>query len=79
MKPDRISVRSRDIVRTSHLATHQRRRNIPCPLCGWHRLIDAGNRTNTVTFPPSHPCFEDADYFQKCCKCKNIIGISKSY
>lgn len=51
--------------------------SLECPKCGWHRLIDSRCGTTSRTYMPGQLGYEDADYFQKCCKCGEEIGIKK--
>lgn len=53
------------------------RNSLHCPGCGWHRLIDTSRGTISQTFKPGQPGYDDADYYQKCCKCGKEIGIKK--
>ncbi len=41
---------------------HTRLRSLSCPSCGWHRLIDTGNRTVSRTYSPGDPGYACADY-----------------
>ena len=56
---------------------HTRLRSLSCPSCGWHRLIDTGNRTVSRTYSPGEPGYACADYYQKCAHCNEEIGIQK--
>ena len=55
-----------------------RKKQLPCPVCGFRRLIDADESNESELVPESQ--IEDGwhpDYFQKCKKCGNQIGIRK--
>ncbi len=53
-------------------------KKIPCPICGFSRLIDSDENVKSETKAVNdisdgwHP-----DYIQKCPQCKNQIGIRK--
>jgi len=51
--------------------------SLACPCCGWHRLIDTGKRTRSRTISPNDPEHPDADYYQKCPRCGEQVGIKK--
>ncbi len=55
-----------------------KRKHLSCPLCGFKRLIDAeaDNQSELVAEKDMKIDWK-ADYFQKCPKCKNQIGIRK--
>jgi len=55
---------------------HHRKR-IPCPACPFERLIDAGEYIRSKTYAPGDEGYLEADYYQKCSKCKADIGIKK--
>jgi DNA-directed RNA polymerase subunit RPC12/RpoP len=60
--------------------SHPRERHrsrIPCPSCGFERLIDTGLHTRSKTFIEGQSGYLAADYYQKCKKCKAEIGIKK--
>jgi len=49
-----------------------------CPICGFKRLIDSDVNTKSELKPEKE--IRDgwcADYYQKCPKCRNQIGIKK--
>jgi len=49
-----------------------------CPVCGLKRLIDASADTKSELIPESKiKKGWKADYYQKCPKCRNQIGIRK--
>ena len=41
------------------------------------RLIDSGLLTVSETFIPGQNGYESADYYQKCSRCNEEIGIKK--
>lgn len=55
-----------------------KKKQLQCPVCGFPRLIDSEAGTESEVVPEDkiqegwHP-----DYFQKCHKCGNQIGIRK--
>ena len=51
--------------------------SIICPNCGFRRLIDSGLLTVSETFIPGQNGYESADYYQKCSRCNEEIGIKK--
>ncbi len=55
-----------------------KKKQLPCPVCGFPRLIDAidGIESETVA-EKMIPKGWYPDYFQKCYHCKNQIGIKK--
>ncbi len=54
------------------------KKKLPCPVCGFERLIDEDEHTKTEAKAESAmPPDWIADYFQKCPRCKNQIGIKK--
>ena len=51
---------------------------LTCPVCGFPRLIDSGAHTVSEVIPESKiQAGWQPDYFQKCHKCGNQIGIKK--
>jgi len=55
-----------------------RRKNLICPVCGFGRLIDAAENTCSELKAEKEIDIQWVpDYFQKCPKCKNQIGIKK--
>lgn len=51
---------------------------LKCPVCGYERLIDASVHNRSILFPESKmPTGWEPDYYQKCPRCKNEIGIKK--
>ena len=72
----RVGIRS--LPQNSRPRTYHRKQDkIPCPNCGFDRLIDTGTNTRSQTYLPDDPGYEDADYYQKCGRCKARIGIRK--
>lgn len=54
------------------------KRSLKCPVCGFERLIDASIYNQSELFPEiKMPRNWLPDYFQKCPRCKNQIGIRK--
>ena len=55
-----------------------KRKHLPCPVCGFKRLIDA-DEYNVSELKPEQEIEANwrADYFQKCPRCKQQIGIKK--
>lgn len=54
------------------------KRMLPCPECGFRRLIDADEHTKTETIAEvKMPQDWIPDFFQKCPQCKKQIGIRK--
>lgn len=51
--------------------------SIICPNCGFRRLIDTSRFTVSDTFIPGQNGYESADYYQKCSRCNEEIGIKK--
>ena len=50
---------------------------LKCPLCG-ARLIDSAKNIVTELTPQGNAeCEKVSDYYQKCNKCKQLIGIKK--
>lgn len=56
----------------------KRKRRIPCPVCGFERLIDA-DIDNKSELKAEKELSDDwiPDYYQKCPRCKNQIAIRK--
>lgn len=55
-----------------------KKKKIPCPLCGFSRLIDADENNESELYAEKDmPLDWQPDYFQKCPHCKNQIGIRK--
>lgn len=55
-----------------------RKKQIPCPVCGFRRLIDAEMDNLSELMPENKmPDGWHPDYFQKCPQCKKQIGIRK--
>lgn len=55
-----------------------KRKKIPCPHCGFKRLIDAEEKNKSELFTENEmPDDWKADYFLKCPQCKKQIGIRK--
>ena len=48
---------------------HTRLRSLSCPSCGWHRLIDTGNRTVSRTYSSGDPGWNT---------CRSTTAISRS-
>ena len=55
----------------------QRKARLPCPACGFGRLIDTGQHTRSKTYMVGENGYNEADYYQKCSSCKAEIGIRK--
>lgn len=54
------------------------KKKIPCPVCGFHRLIDAEASNQSELRAEENITLDwKPDYFQKCPRCKNQIGIRK--
>lgn len=54
------------------------RTQLDCPICGFKRLIDSDINTKSELKPEKDiKNGWHADYFQKCPRCKNQIGIKK--
>ena len=53
------------------------RRRLSCPICNFERLIDTGQNTKSQTYQVGDSAYLNADYYQKCSKCKSVIGITK--
>ena len=54
------------------------RKALPCPVCGFGRLIDSTSDNKSELVPEKD--IKDGwvpDYFQKCPRCKTQIGIKK--
>lgn len=54
------------------------RKQLPCPICGFKRLIDANSDNKSELMAEKD--IEKGwipDYYQKCPNCKNQIGIKK--
>ena len=71
-------------IRVSKSAAHSGHRfrmanmvSIICPNCGFRRLIDTSRFTVSDTFIPGQNGYESADYYQKCSRCNEEIGIKK--
>lgn len=74
----------RKTIRVSKNAAHSGHRfrmanmvSIICPNCGFRRLIDTSRFTVSDTFIPGQSGYESADYYQKCSRCNEEIGIKK--
>lgn len=74
----------RKTIRVSKNAAHSGHRfrmanmvSIICPNCGFRRLIDTSRFTVSDTFIPGQNGYESADYYQKCSRCNEEIGIKK--
>lgn len=74
----------RKTIRVSKSAAHSGHRfrmanmvSIICPNCGFRRLIDTSRFTVSDTFVPGQNGYESADYYQKCSRCNEEIGIKK--
>lgn len=72
----------RKTIRVSKSAAHSGHRfrmanmvSIICPNCGFRRLIDTSRFTVSDTFVPGQNGYESADYYQKCSRCNEEIGI----
>jgi hypothetical protein len=63
--------------RKKHKSHVPYRPRLPCPACGFPRLIDTGEHTHSLTFVDGDPGFAEADYYRKCDNCKEQIGIKK--
>lgn len=68
---------ARNVARPGHRFRMANMVSIVCPNCGFHRLIDAGRCTVSATFVPGQDGYEGADYYQKCSRCNEEIGIKK--
>ena len=55
------------------------RQRLPCPACGFQRLIDTGQHTHSETHVMRGGDCWEADYYAKCPNpdCKADIGIRK--
>lgn len=51
--------------------------SVKCPNCGFRRLIDTGQGTESATYVPGQDGYDKADYYQKCSRCNEEIGIRK--
>ena len=68
------------ISHSNRSAYNHRRRNrprLPCPACAFERLIDTGEFIRSKTYASEDEGYLDADYYQKCSKCKADIGIKR--
>lgn len=55
-----------------------RKKQLCCPVCGFKRVVDAGENVKSELYAESAmPPNWRPDYFTKCCKCGNQIGIKK--
>ena len=54
------------------------KKQLKCPVCG-KRLIDSEDtfKTRLMQITPSGASKEDVDYYLKCKKCNNEVGIKK--
>lgn len=54
------------------------KKQLPCPVCGFKRLVDADQNTESELCEESQirPGWKP-DYYAKCKKCGNQIGIKK--
>lgn len=60
------------------MAAQARKKKLACPVCGFGRLIDAGENNKSEMFSEDKmPDGWKPDYYQKCPQCKNQIGIRK--
>jgi len=62
--------------KTTRNRQHYRQR-LPCPACEFERLLDTGQYTHSLTYVAGQVGYLEADYYQKCSKCKADIGIKK--
>lgn len=54
------------------------KKQLPCPVCGFRRLIDADSNNKSELIAERNIEGEWVpDYYQKCPNCKNQIGIKK--
>ena len=53
------------------------RSRLPCPICEFPRLIDTNPFTISITYIPIEDGYWSADYYQKCKRCREEIGIRK--
>lgn len=54
------------------------KQQLVCPVCGFRRLIDSDMNTKSELKSEKEICNGwRADYYQKCPKCRNQIGIKK--
>ena len=68
---------SKNAARSGHRFRMANMVSIICPNCGFRRLIDSGMFTVSETFIPGQNGYESADYYQKCSRCNEEIGIKK--
>ena len=58
--------------------TKGKHESLICPVCGFKRLIDTGQGCKSELKKIDYDTSEwQADYYQKCKRCKNEIGIRK--
>jgi hypothetical protein len=60
-----------------HLKYQHHHERLSCPACQFERLIDTGRHTQSQTYVEGQEGYLEADYYQKCRKCKADIGIRK--
>ncbi len=61
-----------------HMVKIIAKKQLECPVCGFPRLIDAEAHTVSEMIPEDRiRTGWQPDYFQKCRKCGNQIGIKK--
>ena len=68
---------ARNVARPGHRFRAANMVSIICPNCGFRRLIDTGQGTESATYVPGQDGYDKADYYQKCSRCNEEIGIRK--
>ena len=54
------------------------KKKLRCPVCGFQRLVDANEKITIEMFAKNKiPLKWNADFYMKCSKCCNQIGIKK--
>ena len=54
------------------------KKQLSCPVCGFHRLVDSSVSVQSEVFAEKKmPPLWIPDYYTKCKKCGNQIGIKK--